>query len=342
MDSKIAKFVQLGKINLAGKNIIKFLVEDISYHRLLLPKDIITIEEIGGNGIKQGDFIFGYNVASQQGVFQVIEKRIEKNELIFILREEYKFYFDGKMHSDQLIGRLISINRGQGDIKVNTFEFFLKNKIELGLILLKRKVIKIIKSIQLSIIFSRFVKMFHFKTKFIYRIANINDVENIARLLRWHYWPMSLRDIRKRIYSLFTEAEGKQYCFIACRNNAIAGIIITKEKYSNDTHNPFWYLDMLYIGFFYRYLGLSAEFSLFVLCYGVRKNITEFIGVSTKGIRPYSENLFKKINLDKVGSVTISEESNPASSKFFHKRLSYTIKITQRDKLLKYQLPGLR
>jgi len=177
---------------------------------------------------------------------------------------------------------------------------------------------------------------------FIYRIADIEDVPNIARLFRWHYWPMSLECVRNKIYSIFSEAQGQRYCFIACRKNTVVGIIIAKEECSMDTQHPFWYLDMLYIDFFYRHLGIAPQLGLFALREGVKKNITEFRGISIKGMQPYVENKFKSLNLDKVGLLIINEESASISNEFVHKRLSYTLKITHRNILLKYQLSKLR
>jgi hypothetical protein len=330
MDSKIPKFSPLEKIDAGGKVFFKFLVEGIFSHPFLRPQDIITIEKSGVERIDRGEFVFGDNSSSCRGVFQVIGKRTENEETVLMLRGEYGLYFDDKLYARDLIGRLVLIKRGRRSIKLNTFTCGIKNKCGICLMLLKRKITGIIKLFLCPVISVCFSKIFLPKAKLVYRNAEVSDLSAIARLFRWHYWPMPLENIRRKMRNIIFEAGGKQYCFIACRKDAVVGIIVTKEEYAADRGRFFWYGGMLYLDFFYRHLGIAPEFSLFVLRQGLKNNITEFRAVSVKSMRPYAEILFKKLNLDKAGSVIIEEESGRPG----RKRLNYTIKITRSDILL--------
>ncbi|MDD5078537.1 MAG: hypothetical protein PHQ84_05995 [Candidatus Omnitrophica bacterium] len=339
MDSKIPKFSPLEKIDAGGKVFFKFLVEGIFSHPLLRPQDIITIERIDAGRISRGDFVFGDNSSFQRGVFQVIGKRTENEETVLMLRGEYGLYFDDKLYARDLVGKLVLVKRGRHSMKVDTFPRSIKNKFGIRLMLLKRRIIGIAKLFLRPAFLAYFSKIFLLKAKLVYRNAEVSDLSAIARLFRWHYWPMPLESIRRKMRNIIFEAGGKQYCFIACRKDAVVGIIVTKEEYDADRGRFFWYGGMLYLDFFYRHLGIAPEFSLFVLRQGLKNNIAEFRAVSVKSMRPYAEILFKKLNLDKAGSVIIEEESGQLSGRPGRKRLNYTIKITRSDILLDRPLP---
>lgn len=332
MDLRIPKFIQLDKKNFDGRNIFKFLVEDISYHRFLQPKDIITIEGIDVSRVNPGDFVFGNNVISQQGVFQVIKKRIEGGETVLILKVEYNLYFDDKLYPQNLIGKLVSIQRNQHYLRFDTFVYLIQEKIEISLLLFRRKLVETIKIIHCSEIYSYFIKKVFSKIKFRYRFANIEDVPKIARLLMRHYWPMSIQEVKKKIYCLLSELQDSGYCFIACKKEKIIGFLVVKEEYSTNKEERFWYLDMLYVDFYYRRLRIGLKLSLFAFQEGVKRKICEFRGVSTNNIYPY---VYKSLKTNKFISFIVEEKPIIIHNRLSCTQLNYILKITNPEMLMR-------
>ncbi|MFC1658033.1 GNAT family N-acetyltransferase [Candidatus Omnitrophota bacterium] len=335
MASVTPKFIPIGKENLNGENIFKFQVKDIFFHRFLKRNDVVTIKETDISRIKPGDFVFGRNTFLQEGIFQVLKKIREVDTIALEARNEYGLYFNDKLYPQELIGRLISIERKGQIISFSTFKYSFIKKIEISLVNLREKFGEFIQVVHGSEVCGYLVKRVFSMVRFQYRIASIEDVPGIAGLLVRHYWPMPIQEINKKIYCLFSELLDNGYCFVACRKDKIVGFMTAKKECSADGQEHSWYLDMLYVSPLYRRLKIGLHLFLLVCREGYKRNILEFSGMSVERIYLSVKKGVKDFNLEEFISFSIEEKSALASDGLPCKQLQYSLRITNPEKLMK-------
>ncbi len=336
MNLRAAKFIRLGDNNFNGKTMLRFYVESISFHRFLHPKDILIIEKTDISKIRPGDFVFGRNSSLQEGLFQVIKSSQKDKAEALKIRDAYELYFNDKLYPQELIGRLLYIERNHCRIRFDTFLNTIQKKVEIILLDLKIKLGELMKIVSSSKPYRYFIRKAFSCVKFKYRIADIEDVPKIARLFIRHHWPMPIQEINKKIYCLFSELQDNGYCFIACKENKIVGFLIAKKGYTSDGQEYFWYLDMLYIDPLYRRLRTSLQLFLFAIREASKRNIIEFRGVSIKSIYLYAQKAFISLGLKEFISLSVEEKSILAPNGLSYKQLNYVLKIINPKILMEY------
>jgi len=331
-----AKFTWLGDNNLNGKTVLRFYVENISFHRFLQPKDILIIEKTDISKIRPGDFVFGRNSSLQEGLFQVIKSSQKDRTEVLKIRDTYELYFNDKLYPQELVGRLLYIERNHRRIRFDTFIHTIQKKVEIILLSLKIKLGELVKIISSSKPYKYFVRKSFSGVKFKYRIADIGDVPKIARLFICHHWPMPVQEINKKIYCLFSELQDNGYCFVACKENKIIGFLIAKKGYAAEGQEYFWYLDMLYVDPLYRRLKIGLHLFLFAIREAFKRNLIEFRGVSIKSIYLYTQKAFINLGLKEFVSLSVEEKSISAPNGLSYKQLNYVLKIINPKMLMEY------
>jgi signal peptidase I len=264
---KCSEFSDISTQILNNGGSFSFKAHGSSMYPFICDGDILTVKQIEYSALRVGDIAFYRSSDDRIIVHRVVDKKRQSNKLMLLMRGDSVFNNDGWIYSDQVLGKVVSIQRDkkfiQLDQKVSLrlimylwnklyptgplfFNLTLKGKRGLSCVLRCLQKLKIYRVIAGKLI----------NSKISYRIATENDAYKLSRF----YGYKQLSEIEDPVGLLKNQLQNPNdygYTFIACKKEKIIGATILTSIPENKTLYPDWWIFGMTVRTRYRGSGIG-------------------------------------------------------------------------------------
>jgi signal peptidase len=229
-----------------------FKAHGLSMYPFIRNGDIITVQSVDLNALCIGDIAFYKSDIEKLIAHRIIKKKYQDNRLMLLMRGDSVFKNDGWIYSDQVLGKVVSIQRDKKFIEldkggllrpimyswnklypIGPFSFYLTSKGKKGLSWLLRRfqALKIYRNIARTLI----------NSKISYRIATEKDASKLSRFYGYEQLP-EIEDPVGLLKNQLQNPSDYGYTFIACKKEKIIGATILTSIPENKTLYPDWWI----------------------------------------------------------------------------------------------------
>jgi ribosomal protein S18 acetylase RimI-like enzyme len=261
------EFKELSSDILIQGGFFSFKAHGYSMYPFICDGDILTINQVEYSALKIGDIAFYKSSDGRLIVHRVIDKNHQNNKLMFLMRGDSVLNNDGWIYSDQVLGKVMSIQRDKKFIKLDKcgllrpimylwnklypigplfFNLTLKGKRGLSYVLRCLQKFKIYRVIAGKLI----------NSKISYRIATEKDAPRLSRF----YGYEQLYEIKDPIGLLKDQLQNPNdygYTFIACKGEKIVGATILTSIPGDKTLYDDWWIFGMTVRTRYRGSGIG-------------------------------------------------------------------------------------
>lgn len=273
---EMGEFMELSEEVLNREHYLRFRMQGVSMLPFMRNNDIIKIKKMDASKIRPGDIIF-FRTPSFKGVtHRVIKKIIVNGKIAFITKGDSCPYFDGYVYPEDMLGKIIVIERKGKNIKLDKGIVRLKNLFYAKILSFHVWAYSILRKIKRQLkhrllggllrklqglrIYIYLIKILIGEEKIIYRVATYNDVPSLARLYRTYYWPAKLKlliNYFQRYLKHLSENYG--YCFLAQERDKVIGSVAVKKFSENEIIPSGWAVCNLFVNWRYRGRGIERQ-----------------------------------------------------------------------------------
>jgi len=229
--------------------------------------DVLAVKQVEYSALKAGDIAFYRSSDHRLIVHRVVDKKLQSNKSMLLMRGDSVFKNDGWIYSDQVLGKVVSIQRdkkfvqlGQGGLlrpimyswnKLYplgpfSFQLTLKGKRGLSWVLRCLQKLKIYRVVARKMISS----------KISYRIATEKDAYKLSRFYGYEQLP-EIKDPVELFKNQLQNPNDYGYTLIACEKEKIIGAAILTTIPENKTLYPDWWIFGMTVRTRYRGSGIG-------------------------------------------------------------------------------------
>jgi signal peptidase I len=229
--------------------------------------DVLTIKQVEHSALKTGDIAFYRSCNENLIVHRVVDKKLQSNKLMLLMRGDSVFNNDGWIYSDQVLGKAVSIQRGKKVIQLDqgaslhpimylwnklypVGPFFLnltsKGKRGLSWVLRRLQALQIYRIIARALINSRIS----------YHIATGKNAHKLSRLYGYEQFP-EIENPVEFLKNQLQNPDDYRYTFVACEKEKIIGSAILTSFPKNSTLYPDWWIFCMTVRTRYRGAGIG-------------------------------------------------------------------------------------
>lgn len=244
-----------------------FKAHGSSMYPFICDGDILTVEQVEYSALKVGDIAFYRSSDDRLIVHRVVDKKLQSNKLMLLMRGDSVFNNDGWIYSDQVLGKVVSIQRDKKFIQLDqggllrsifyfwnklypigpfSFHLTLEGKKGLSWVLRRLQTLKIYRVIARKLI----------NDKISYRIATEKDAHKLSRFYGYEQLP-EIEDPVGLLKNQLQNPKDYGYTLIACEKEKIIGATILTSIPENRTLYPDWWIFGMIVRTRYRGSGIG-------------------------------------------------------------------------------------
>lgn len=244
-----------------------FKAHGSSMYPFICDGDILTVKQVEYFALKAGNIAFYRYYDDRLIVHRIVGKKLQSNKLMLLMRGDSLFNNDGWIYSDQVLGKVVSIQRDKKFIQLDQggllrpimyfwnklyplgpFSFYLtlKGKRVLSWLLRRLQTLKIYRVIARTLI----------NGKISYRIATEKDAYKLSRFYGYEQLP-EIEDPVGLLKNQLQNPNDYGYTFIACKKEKIIGATILTTIPENKTLYPDWWIFGMLVRTRYRGTGIG-------------------------------------------------------------------------------------
>jgi len=244
-----------------------FKAHGSSMYPFICDGDILTVKQVEYSALKVRDIAFYRSSDERLIVHRIVGKKLQNNKLMLLMRGDSVFNNDGWIYSDQVLGKVVSIQRDKKFIQLDQggllrpimyfwnklyplgpFSFYLTLKSRKGLSWLLRRLqtLKIYRNIARKLI----------NDKISYRIATEKDAHKLSRFYGYEQLP-EIEDPVGLLKNQLQNPNDYGYTLIACEKEKIIGATILTSIPENKTLYPDWWIFGMLVRTRYRGAGIG-------------------------------------------------------------------------------------
>ena len=238
-----------------------------SMYPFICSGDVLTVKQVEYSTLRAGDIAFYRSSDDRLIVHRVVDKKLQSDKLMLLMRGDSVFNNDGWICSDQVLGKVVSIQRDKKFIQLDQgvflrpvtyfwnklyplgpFSFYLTLKGKKGLSWLLRRLqtLKIYRVIARTLI----------NSKISYRIAAEKDAHKLSRFYGYEQLP-EFEDPVRLLKNQLQNPNDYGYPLIACEKDKIIGATILTTIPENKTLYPDWWIFGMTVRTRYRGSGIG-------------------------------------------------------------------------------------
>jgi signal peptidase I len=227
-----------------------FKAHGSSMYPFICDGDILTVKQVEYSALKVGDVAFYRSSNDRLIVHRIVDKKLQSNKLMLLMRGDSVFNNDGWIYSDQVLGKVVSIQQDKKFIQLDqrgllrsimyswnklyplgpfSFHLTLKGKRGLSWLLRRFQALKIYRNIARTLI----------NGKISYRIATEKDAYKLSRFYGYEQLP-GIEDPAGLLKNQLQNPNDYGYTLIACEKEKIIGAVILTTIPENKTLYPDW------------------------------------------------------------------------------------------------------
>lgn len=244
-----------------------FKAHGSSMYPFICDGDILTVKQVEYSSLKAGDIAFYKSSDERLIVHRVVDKKLQSNKLMLLMRGDSVFNNDGWIYSDQVLGKVVSIQRDKKFIQLDqvgllrpimyfwnklyplgpfSFHLILRGKRGLSWVLRRLQTLKIYRVIAKKLI----------NSKISYRIATEKDAHKLSRFYGYEQLP-EIEDPVGLLKNQLQNPNDYGYTLIACEKDKIIGATILTTIPENKTLYPDWWIFGMTVRTRYRGSGIG-------------------------------------------------------------------------------------
>lgn len=299
-------FLELNDEILKRGNYFHVRIKGKSMEPFLRYKEVVIIKRFKPSDIRPGDIVFYRVPPSQRVIHRIIKITSENGKTVFITKGDTNFYFDPYVYPEDILGKIVAIERNGQYIKLDTFISKLKAIFYVKSFLINRWIYLILnkvlgttlRKLQSMRIYSYLAKRF-IRGKVTYRIATDKDAFSLAQLFKI-YRPYAKMDTFISFFRKYLkDLVGSGYCILAEYRDRVVGSVTSKKFPEDGTLFSDWQADKLFVNWRYRRMGIGER----LMKIGIKKaiengTISVKVIVSKDNIRII--NLLKKLGFHQI------------------------------------------
>ncbi len=314
VDYREKDFLELNGEILGGGNCLRFRIKGKSMEPFLRDKEVVIIQPIKQFEINPGDILFYRILPSTIVIHRLIKIVPENGKMVFVTKGDANFYFDPHVYSEDILGKIIAIERDGQNIRLNTFMSKLKAIFYVKFFLIKRwfwLILRIVKrelrhkmlgtalrKLQGTKIYSYLAKRFA-HGKFTYRIATEKDAPLLAQLFKV-YFPFTKNEASVRFFRKYLkDLVGSGYCILAECRSKIVGNTTVKNFPEDGTIYSGWRVYNRFVYWRYRRMGIGEGLMRMALKKAIEDGAISIKAIVSKDDK-CSINLYKKLGFHEI------------------------------------------
>jgi ribosomal protein S18 acetylase RimI-like enzyme len=244
-----------------------FKAHGSSMYPFICDGDILTVKQVEYSAIRAGDIVLYKYSDDRLIVHRVVDKKLQSNKLMLLLRGDSVFNHDGWIYSDQVLGKVVSIQRDKKFIRLDQgvslcstmylwnklypigplfFNLTLKGKRGLSWLLRRLQALKIYRNIARKLI----------NSKIRYHTATEKDAYKLSRFYGYEQLP-EIEDPVGLLKHQLQNPNDYGYTFIACKKEKIVGATILTSIPENKILYPDWWIFGMTVRTRYRGSGIG-------------------------------------------------------------------------------------
>ncbi len=269
-------FLELNKAVLKNGNILRFRIKGKSMQPFLRDKEIVLIESFQPEELKAGDIIFYRVPPSQIVIHRLIQRDKSSGKILFITKGDASFYFDPYVNPEDILGKIIAVERDGKEIKLDTRIaklkayfyvrcFLIRRRVWLIPAKLKKQVGLVLRRLQGTKIYGYLIQKIS-RGKVTYRVATDEDAVFLARLFKVYSPYYAKQEALERYFKKYIEdLKGVGSCFLAEYNNKIVGSVTVKQFPDDETVYSGWRIYNRVVHWRYRRIGIGEKLTRIAL-----------------------------------------------------------------------------
>jgi signal peptidase I len=269
------KLTKLSSDILSQGGSFSFEAHGSSMYPFVCDGDILTVKQVDHSAIRVGDIVFYRSSDERLIAHRVIARKLQSNRSMLLLRGDSVFNNDGWIYSDQVLGKVVSIQRDKKFVRLDQVgllslimyfwnklyplgPFFLnltsKGKRGLSWVLRRLQTLKICRIITKSLI----------NSKISYRIATERDARELSRFYGYGRFP-EIENPAGLFSNRLQAPNDHGLTFIACKKGKIIGAAILTSIPENQTLYPDLWIFGMKVRTRYRGSGIGEKIMRIVI-----------------------------------------------------------------------------
>src|SRR4030042_3444774 len=113
------EFVKLSSEILEIGGSFSFQAHGASMYPFICGGDVLTVKQVEYSALKVGDIAFYRSYDDRLIVHRIVDKKLQSNKLMLLMRGDSVFNNDGWIYSDQVLGKVVSIQQDKKFIQLD-------------------------------------------------------------------------------------------------------------------------------------------------------------------------------------------------------------------------------
>ncbi len=297
------EFAKLSAEILGRRNSLRFKARGSSMYPFIRDGDILTIQPVEAAALKVGDVVFYSTARGRLAAHRVVGREVQRGKVVLATRGDAASGPDERVQAEQVLGRVVSVRRGQEIIRLDQGFWRLAALLWIGLSPLgslffrlaaavKRAALWLLRRLQ-ALKRYRVLARKVIGTRVRYRIATAGDASDLSRLYGYERFP-ELEDPLGTFAGQLESLEGCGYTLIAHIGGRIAGSAVVTRFPENEALYPDWWLFGMLVRTRYRGAGIGEGLVRTVLEKAVEEGATRMNLLVFKQNRA-AVNLYRKM-----------------------------------------------
>lgn len=273
---EIRDFMELSEEILSRAHYLRFRMRGASMLPFLKDNDLIVIKKFIVSDIRPGDIIF-FRPQFYEGVtHRVIKKIVVNGRTAFITKGDFCPFPDGYVYPEQILGRLVAIERNGKNINLDNKTIILKSLLYAKILCFEVWVYAVLRKLQSQIkhkllggllrrlqamrIYGFLIRIFVEEEKISYRLATQDDASSLARLYGAYYWPTKPKLLVRYFQWYLKEiSKNRGFCFLPHKGSKVIGSVAVKNFSENEITPSGWGVYNLFVNWRYRGIGIEKR-----------------------------------------------------------------------------------
>lgn len=261
------EFVKLSSEILGVGESFSFQAHGSSMYPFIQDGNILTIKSVSCPALKVGDIILYKSFADRLVVHRIVGEKKQTDQQFFLTCGDALLHNDGWIYSDQVLGKVVSIQRRKKFIRLDQgtslrpIMYFWNTLYPLGPFFLnltskgKRGLSWVLRRLQ-TLKFYRIIARALINGKISYHIATAKDAHKLSRLYGYEQLP-EIENPVELLKNQLQNTDDYEYTFIACEKEKIIGTAILTSFPKNLALYPDWWIFGMTVRTCYRGSGIG-------------------------------------------------------------------------------------
>jgi signal peptidase len=265
-------FLELNEEILKRGNYLRFRIKGESMRPFLRDGQVVIVKRLDPSEMRAGDIIFLRFPPSQIVIHRLIKKTLENGKTVFLTKGDASFHFDPYVYSENILGKIVAIEKGQRYIKLDAPVARLKSIYYVKRFLIKRWLWLAVKKIRRELLFRipglilkrlQSVRGYAYLArrlaagKVTYRTAAESDVFSLAQLFKVYRPGVKREALAEFFRKYLNDLADSGYCILAEYGNKVVGSATVREFSAGKAIFSGWRIYNVLVYWRYRRLGIG-------------------------------------------------------------------------------------